>query len=146
MNAAGSSQRHRQKQRAYRALCCRCTCNCRLGFSSSEETESFGSERFPSDSSDSHAMDKMIREKQRIEETKFVVMVAMEKCSDDPKEDFRVSMMEMILGNGIEKPKDLRSLLNCYISMNSDECHHGVISEVFHEVCCNLFLGYETKI
>ncbi|XP_023518152.1 probable transcription repressor OFP9 [Cucurbita pepo subsp. pepo] len=145
MNAAGSSQRHRQEQRAYRALCCRCTCNCRLRFSSSDETESFGSERFPSDSSISHAMDQMIRQKQRIEETKFVVMVAMEKCSDDPKEDFRVSMMEMILGNGTEKPKDLRSLLNCYISMNNDECH-GVILEVFHEVCCNLFLGYGTKI
>ncbi|KAG6594683.1 hypothetical protein SDJN02_10654, partial [Cucurbita argyrosperma subsp. argyrosperma] len=117
MNAAGSSQRHRQEQRAYRALCCRCTCHCRLRFSSSEETESFGSERFPSDSSISHAMDQMIREKQRIEETKFVVMVAMEKCS-----------------NGIEKPKDLRSLLNCYISMNSDECHGVILEEMCDQI------------
>lgn len=80
------------------------------------------------------------RRKQRNEDTKFVVMVAMEKCSNDPKEDFRVSMMEMILANRIEKPKDLRNLLNYYISMNSDECH-GVILDVFHEVCSNLFLA-----
>lgn len=156
MKAAGSTQHHHQEQSAYRALCCGCSCNCRLSFSSSEETESFNSDKFPSVSSIAHAMvqerlEQMIREKrevrngkerkkQRSEDTKFVVMVAMEKCSDDPKEDFRVSMTEMILANRIEEPKDLRNLLNYYISMNSDECH-GVIFEVFHEVCSNLFLA-----
>ncbi|XP_022977985.1 probable transcription repressor OFP9 [Cucurbita maxima] len=156
MKAVASTQRHQQEQRAFRALCCGCSCNCRLSFSSSEEVESLSSERFPSVSGIAHAMvqerlDQMIREnremrqskerrKQRSEDTKFVVMVAREKCSDDPREDFRVSMMEMILANRIEEPKDLRSLLNYYISMNSDECH-GVILEVFHEVCSHLFLA-----
>lgn len=80
------------------------------------------------------------RKHRSTEETKFVVMVAMEKCSDDPREDFRVSMMEMILANRIDDPKDLRNLLNYYISMNSEECH-DVILEVFHEVCSSLFLA-----
>jgi uncharacterized protein (TIGR01568 family) len=99
-------------------------------------------------------LDQMIRERQEARQvvverrrqksgevagTKFVVMVAMEKCSDDPREDFRESMIEMIMTNRIQEPKDLRSLLNYYISMNSDE-YHGIILEVFHEVCSNLFL------
>jgi len=48
-------------------------------------------------------------------------------------------MMEMITTNRISDPKDLRRLLNCYISMNSEELR-SVILEVFHEVCSNLFL------
>jgi uncharacterized protein (TIGR01568 family) len=124
--------------------------------SSSEEAESSNSDRFASISSLAHAMvqerlDQMIRERQEArqvverrrqkggEGTKFVVMVAMEKCSYDPREDFRESMIEMIMANRIQEPKDLRNLLNYYISMNSEE-YHGIILEVFHEVCSNLFL------
>ncbi|OMO64800.1 hypothetical protein COLO4_31838 [Corchorus olitorius] len=140
------------QQRGCRALCC----SCRLSVSSSEEAESSNSERFASISSLAHAMvqerlDQMIRERQETtrhierrrqrshEGTKFVVMVAMEKCSYDPREDFRQSMVEMIMANRIQEPKDLRSLLNYYVSMNSEE-YHGIILEVFHEVCTNLFL------
>lgn len=130
--------------------------------SSSEEAESSVSDRFfPSVSSLAHAMvqerlDQMIRERhggerrrhaqyQRREEeeeegTKFVVMVAMEKCSYDPREDFRESMVEMIMANRLRDPKDLRSLLDYYVSMNSQE-YHSLILEVFHEVCTNLFLS-----
>lgn len=126
--------------------------------SSSEEAESSNSDRFASISSLAHAMvqerlDQMIRERQEGRQvverrrqkgggdqgTKFVVMVAMEKSSYDPREDFRESMIEMIMANRIQEPKDLRSLLNYYISMNSEE-YHGTILEVFHEVCTNLFL------
>ncbi|XP_048425723.1 probable transcription repressor OFP9 [Pyrus x bretschneideri] len=124
-----------------------------------EEVASSSSDRYPSISSLSHAMvqerhDQMIRERQegsrhvdhrRREQragddhdqiqagggTKFVVMVAMEKCSYDPKEDFRESMAVMIVANRIEEPKDLHSLLNYYVSMNSDE-HRGLILEVIH--------------
>ena len=95
-------------------------------------------------------LDQMIRERQEArqverrrqssEGTKFIVMVALEKCSYDPREDFRESMVEMIMTNRIQDPKDLRSLLNYYVSMNSDE-YHGTILEVFHEVCSNLFLS-----
>ncbi|KAG6641809.1 hypothetical protein CIPAW_09G098900 [Carya illinoinensis] len=73
------------------------------------------------------------------EGTKFVLVMAMEKCSYDPREDFRESMVEMIIANRIQEPKDLCSLLNYYISMNSEE-YHGIILEIFHEVCTHLFL------
>lgn len=72
--------------------------------------------------------------------TKFIVMMAMEKSSHDPREDFRESMVEMIMANRLEEPRDLRGLLNCYVSMNSDE-YRGIILEVFHEVCTNMFLS-----
>ncbi|XP_019436018.1 PREDICTED: probable transcription repressor OFP9 [Lupinus angustifolius] len=137
-----------------RGLCCSCS---RVSVSSSElETESSVSDRYPSVSSIAHAMvqqrlDQMIRERleskdvyrrreERREGTKFVVMVAMEKSSYDPREDFRESMMEMINANRLKDAKDLRSLLNYYMSMNSKE-YHSVILEVFHEVCTNLFFS-----
>ncbi|BFG27414.1 hypothetical protein CerSpe_136880 [Prunus speciosa] len=169
MKASSSSRQQQSKkqvqlqQRACRALCC----SCRLSVSSSnsEEVESSSSDRYPSISSLSHAMvqerlDQMIRERQEASRhvdcpkkkqragdhhqlqaeggTKFIVMVAMEKCSYDPREDFRESVAEMIMANRIEEPKDLRSLLNYYVSMNSEE-YHGIILEVFHEVCSDLF-------
>ncbi|XP_061339801.1 probable transcription repressor OFP9 [Gastrolobium bilobum] len=145
-------QQHQLQQRGCRALCC----SCRFSVSSSEEAESSASDRFPSVSSLAHAMvqerlDQMIRERvearhverrrhQSREGTKFVVMVAMEKCSYDPREDFRESMMEMITANRLQDAKDLRSLLNYYISMNSKE-YHTLIFQVFHDVCTNLFLS-----
>ncbi|KAH7545256.1 hypothetical protein FEM48_Zijuj01G0074400 [Ziziphus jujuba var. spinosa] len=155
MKSSRQSKKQQLQQRGCRALCC----SCRLSVSSSsEEAESSNSDRFPSISSLAHAMvqerlDQMIRERQEArnsinaerrrhrgtEGTKFVVMVAMEKCSYDPREDFKESMVEMIIANRIQDPKDLRSLLNYYVSMNSEE-YHGIILEVFHEVCTDLFL------
>ncbi|XP_009357596.2 probable transcription repressor OFP9 [Pyrus x bretschneideri] len=156
----------KRQQRVCRALCCS-SCRLSVSSSSSEEVASSSSDRYPSISSLSHAMvqerlDQMIRErqeglrhvdhrrrKQRAGDdrdqlqagggTKFVVMVAMEKCSYDPREDFRESIAAMIVANRIEEPKDLRSLLNYYVSMNSDE-YRGIILEVFHQVCSDLFL------
>ncbi|KAJ4838909.1 hypothetical protein Tsubulata_047931 [Turnera subulata] len=137
-------------QRGCKALCC----SCRLSVSSSKESESSSCDPVPTISSLAHAMvqerlDQMIRERQEArqrerrrqnsEGAKFIIMAAMEKCSSDPREDFRVSMVEMILANKLDQPKDLRSLLNYYMSMNSQE-YHGTILEVFHEVCTNLFL------
>ncbi|KAL7213602.1 hypothetical protein ACSBR2_016182 [Camellia fascicularis] len=142
-----------QQLRGCRAALC---CNCRLSVSSSEEgAESANSNRFGTISSLAHAMvqerlDQMIRERReaRQEErrrakgessTKFVVMVAMEKSSYDPREDFRESIVEMIVANQIYEAKDLRRLLNCYVSMNSEE-YQGVILEVFHEQGMNSLL------
>ena len=117
--------------------------------------EGLTSDRFAPISSLAHAMvqerlDQIIRERQEArqgerrrqssEGTKFIVMVALEKCSYDPREDFGESMVEMIMTNRFQDPKDLRTILNYYISMNSDE-YHGTILEVFHEVCTNLFLS-----
>lgn len=134
----------KKKKKKSRALCC----SCRLSVSSSEEAESSSSsDRFQTISSITHAMvqerlDQMIRERERVRQrgqTKFVVMVAMEKSSYDPRQDFRESMEQMIVSNRIHEAKDLRRLLNYYLTMNSEE-FHGVILEVFHDVCTDLFM------
>ena len=70
---------------------------------------------------------------------RLALMVAIEKSSDDPSGDFRQSMVEVILANRMEHPRDLRYLLNCYLSMNSTE-YKEVILEVFHQVCTDIFL------
>ncbi|KAL9392853.1 hypothetical protein Peur_016773 [Populus x canadensis] len=145
MKASRVDKKQKLQQRGCKAFCC----SCRLSVSSSEEAESSNPDRFASISSLAHAMvqerlDQMIRERQearqrerrrrlRSDGTKFIVMVAMEKSSYDPREDFRESMVEMIMANRLQEPKDLRSLLNYYMSMNSEE-YHGMILEVFHEL------------
>ncbi|PWA58026.1 putative transcription repressor OFP9 [Artemisia annua] len=148
----GLPKKQKLPYKGCRTLCC----NCRLSVSSSsEETESGKSSRHPTVSSLAHAMvqerlDQIIKDRQekryeerrrkvREDSNKLFVMVALEKSSYNLRKDFRDSMMEMITTNRISQPKDLRRLLNCYISMNSEE-FHGVILEVFHEVCSNLFL------
>ncbi|KAL9669922.1 hypothetical protein QQ045_007472 [Rhodiola kirilowii] len=103
-------------------------------------------------SSVAHAMvqerlDQMINERKearrrtrrRDEASKFVVIVAMEKASDDPRQDFRESIVEVIERNRIMRPRDLRRLLECYLSVNADE-YRGDILDVFHKVCTDIFL------
>ncbi|RZC61787.1 hypothetical protein C5167_023526 [Papaver somniferum] len=85
---------------------------------------------------------KKSRSKVRLDDsysTKSIVMVALDKYSYDPREDIRESMVEVIMSNQIEEARDLRKLLNCYISMNSAE-YRSIILEVFHEVCTNIFM------
>ncbi|KAL7130358.1 hypothetical protein ABFS83_13G128400 [Erythranthe nasuta] len=72
---------------------------------------------------------------------KVVMMVAMKKTSYNPREDFRESMEQIIVSNRIEETKDLRRLLNYYITMNSDE-FRCIILEVFHQVCTDLFVRF----
>ena len=79
------------------------------------------------------------RSKSSISNTKFIVMMAMEKCSYDPREDFRESMVEMIVANKIREADELRSLLEYYLSMNTRE-YRSAILEIFYEVCADLFL------
>ncbi|KAK4342269.1 hypothetical protein RND71_038085 [Anisodus tanguticus] len=154
-NSKAAAAAKKQKLKGCSALCC----SCRLSISSSsEEAESSNSDRYPTISSLTHAMvqerlDKMIREREeakneerrrrraeRDEKTKFIVMITMEKSSYDPREDFRESIEQMIMTNKIHDTKDLRRLLNYYVSMNAEE-YRGVILEVFHEVCTNFFLS-----
>lgn len=66
------------------------------------------------------------------------LMLAMETSSHNPREDFRRSMVEVILANRIKDPKDLRYILKCYTSMNSVE-YRGIILEVFYQVCTDIF-------
>ncbi|KAJ3679612.1 hypothetical protein LUZ60_017623 [Juncus effusus] len=71
---------------------------------------------------------------------KCVVLIAMEQDSYDMREDFRRSIMDVITCNGLVEPKELRGLLNCYVSMNSCE-HRQMILETFIDVCSALFVG-----
>lgn len=58
--------------------------------------------------------------------------VAMVKTSHNPREDFRESMLEMIIENNIRSSKDLEDLLACYLILNSDEYHDLIIKTFEH--------------
>uniref|UniRef100_A0A6N2N857 Transcription repressor n=1 Tax=Salix viminalis TaxID=40686 RepID=A0A6N2N857_SALVM len=63
---------------------------------------------------------------------------AVVKKSEDPYEDFKRSMMEMILEKEMFEEKDVEQLLHCFLSLNLRE-HHGVIFQAFCEIWDNLF-------
>lgn len=63
---------------------------------------------------------------------------AVVKKSEDPYEDFKRSMMEMILEKQMFEEKDLEELLQCFLTLNSRQ-HHGVIVEAFAEIWEALF-------
>ncbi|KAA0046568.1 hypothetical protein IC582_004124 [Cucumis melo] len=63
---------------------------------------------------------------------------AVVKKSSDPYNDFRMSMLEMIVEKQIFSAKDLEQLLQCFLSLNSHH-HHNVILEVFTEIWEALF-------
>lgn len=62
---------------------------------------------------------------------------AVVKCSYDPQQDFRDSMVEMIMEKGINQPEELEELLASYLTLNSDEYHHLII-KVFRQVWFDL--------
>ncbi|XP_057949206.1 transcription repressor OFP5 [Malania oleifera] len=62
---------------------------------------------------------------------------AIVKCSFNPRQDFRDSMIEMITEKKITKPDDLEELLACYLTLNSDE-YHDLIIKVFRQVWFDL--------
>ncbi|XP_077233597.1 ovate family protein 7 [Tasmannia lanceolata] len=63
---------------------------------------------------------------------------AVVKRSEDPYEDFKRSMMEMILEKQMFEAKDLEQLLHCFLSLNS-RAHHHLIVEAFSEIWEILF-------
>ncbi|XVF88527.1 hypothetical protein PTKIN_Ptkin19aG0057500 [Pterospermum kingtungense] len=67
--------------------------------------------------------------------------LAVVKRSSDPYNDFRTSMVEMIVERQIFAAKDLEQLLQCFLSLNSHH-HHRVIVEVFTEVWETLFSNW----
>ncbi|KAK9074742.1 hypothetical protein SSX86_003060 [Deinandra increscens subsp. villosa] len=71
-------------------------------------------------------------------EGKMKDSLAMVKRSEDPYEDFKRSMMEMIMEKEMFEEGDLEQLLQCYLSLNS-RCHHGVIVEAFSEIWDAMF-------
>ncbi|KAF8115108.1 hypothetical protein N665_0030s0143 [Sinapis alba] len=71
----------------------------------------------------------------RMEKESFAVV----KCSSDPQKDFRDSMVEMIMENGINHPEELKELLVCFLRLNTDE-YHDMIINVFQQVHSDLNL------
>ncbi|KAK3033822.1 hypothetical protein RJ639_034240 [Escallonia herrerae] len=63
---------------------------------------------------------------------------AVVKRSSDPYEDFKKSMVEMILEKEMFEERDLEELLQCFLSLNS-RVHHGVIVEAFSEIWTAMF-------
>ncbi|KAH7572290.1 hypothetical protein ACOSP7_015386 [Xanthoceras sorbifolium] len=66
---------------------------------------------------------------------------AVVKSSRDPYNDFRTSMVEMIIEKQIFAAKDLEQLLQCFLSLNSYH-HHRIIVEVFTEIWEALFSNW----
>ena len=58
---------------------------------------------------------------------------AVVKKSNDPYEDFKKSMVEMIMEKQMFEAEDLEQLLLCFLSLNSPQ-HHGIIVEAFSAV------------
>ncbi|KAL3655653.1 hypothetical protein CASFOL_000049 [Castilleja foliolosa] len=64
--------------------------------------------------------------------------LAVEKRSSDPYSDFMSSMAEMIIKKQMFGAEDLDRLLFCFLSLNKED-YHGVIFQVFAEICQTLF-------
>ncbi|XP_071723742.1 uncharacterized protein [Rutidosis leptorrhynchoides] len=124
---------------------------------SDDETTIFSSRSFSSDSSNSFRKnrtfkkpqkksntqkdDKLKHEKlKRSEKSGKLVKdsFAVVKKSSNPHEDFKVSMLEMIVEQEMYGSEELENLLECFISLNSEE-HHRVIFDVFIEIWDALF-------
>ncbi|KAA8537645.1 hypothetical protein F0562_027253 [Nyssa sinensis] len=63
---------------------------------------------------------------------------AVERRSEDPYEDFKKSMLEMIIEKQMFESKDLEQLLQCFLSLNSRH-HHAAIVQAFSEIWELLF-------
>ncbi|KAL0733348.1 hypothetical protein Bca4012_009558 [Brassica carinata] len=66
--------------------------------------------------------------------------VAVVKRSEDPYEDFKGSMMEMIVEKNMSEMAELEQLLSCFLTLNAKR-HHRAIVNAFSEVWVTLFSG-----
>ncbi|XP_017646225.1 transcription repressor OFP8-like [Gossypium arboreum] len=133
---------------------------CRWWFSSEDETETLYSSRtLSSDSTESLRQHSNFRRKYNTRRrrakscscnvgvlplegrNKVKDSFAVVKSSDDPYNDFKASMVEMIVERQIFAAKDLEQLLQCFLSLNSHH-HHRIIIEVFTKICKNLFSNW----
>ncbi|XP_019238232.1 PREDICTED: uncharacterized protein LOC109218331 [Nicotiana attenuata] len=60
--------------------------------------------------------------------------IAVEKNTSDPYNDFRTSVVEMIVQKQIFGVEDLQMLLHCFLQLNSPS-FYKIIFEVFSEIC-----------
>ncbi|KAF5201851.1 Transcription repressor ofp5 [Thalictrum thalictroides] len=68
-----------------------------------------------------------------IKKGKALENFAVMKCSFDPQNDFKDSMVEMIVEKSLWSPEELENLLACYLSLNSVE-YHDLIVQVFQQL------------
>ncbi|CAF1949915.1 unnamed protein product [Brassica oleracea var. botrytis] len=66
--------------------------------------------------------------------------VAVVKRSEDPYEDFKGSMMEMVVEKNMFEVAELEQLLSCFLTLNAKR-HHRAIVKAFSEVWVALFSG-----
>ncbi|XP_038991505.1 transcription repressor OFP8-like [Hibiscus syriacus] len=66
---------------------------------------------------------------------------AVVKHSSDPYNDFRTSMVEMIIERQMFGADDLKQLLQCLLSLNSHH-HHRIIVKAFTEIWKTLFCNW----
>ncbi|KAK4276599.1 hypothetical protein QN277_014729 [Acacia crassicarpa] len=74
----------------------------------------------------------------RTVEGKVKESFAVVKKSKDPYEDFKKSMLEMIMEMEMFEARDLEQLLQSFLSLNSRH-YHGVIARAFMEIWQELF-------
>ncbi|XP_050138460.1 transcription repressor OFP6-like [Malus sylvestris] len=65
--------------------------------------------------------------------TKTSGSIAVVKESNDPYQDFRQSMLQMIVEKQIYWKEDLQELLRCFLELNSPS-HHDVIIRAFTQI------------
>ncbi|KAG6761885.1 hypothetical protein POTOM_035124 [Populus tomentosa] len=65
--------------------------------------------------------------------SKIIDSIAVVKYSDDPFQDFKHSMLQMVVEKNIYSRNDIEELLNCFLELNSP-CHHSVIVQAFTEI------------
>ncbi|KAJ6717201.1 TRANSCRIPTION REPRESSOR OFP7-RELATED [Salix koriyanagi] len=65
--------------------------------------------------------------------SKIIDSIAVVKDSNDPFQDFKHSMLQMIVEKNIFSKNDLEELLICFLELNSP-CHRSVIIQAFTEI------------
>lgn len=78
----------------------------------------------------------LMKTKERVTEDAFRTSLdsfAIVKTSFHPEQDFRDSMIEMIMEKRIRKTEELEELLACYLTLNCDG-YHDLIVKVFRQV------------
>ncbi|XP_014518690.1 transcription repressor OFP5 [Vigna radiata var. radiata] len=81
-----------------------------------------------------------LKTKKEKEEIPVLESFAVIKSSIDPMQDFRDSMIEMIIENQIIQPEEMEDLLVCYLTLNADE-YHDLIIKVFRKVWFDMSQG-----
>ncbi|KAL4562197.1 hypothetical protein LXL04_034395 [Taraxacum kok-saghyz] len=78
----------------------------------------------------------LMKTKERVTEDAFrtgLDSFAIVKTSFDPQQDFRDSMIEMIMEKRLREQEELEELLSCYLTLNCDG-YHNLIVKVFRQV------------